>query len=105
MPEQRVYKSVQEENKPSKKTLYLSYQLPKARQGAEVESIKVSTFSPLGHDERLSTILSQEGDDGSNKPLISQITYESKTRNTYIGEAAIRRLVVVREGINSSLCL
>lgn len=81
--------------------MYLSYQLPEDKKREKAERI---IAEPLG-EERLSGIISQADDDDGNQSPGSQITYESKTRNTYIGEAAIRRLIVVREGITSSLCL
>jgi hypothetical protein len=98
LPEQRVYKTSQKGIKSAKKTLYLSYQLPKAK------------VDKKGHilaqrDEWTSAIISQTDDNDDNESSGSQTTYESKTRSIYIGEAAIRRLVVVREGITSSLCL
>lgn len=98
-----MYESSSEELKPSKKTLYLSYQLQGPREGDKGKHFE----APMGHDARISAVLSQsdDGDDESNKLPGSQTTYESRVRNTYIGEAAIRRLVVVREGISSALCL
>jgi hypothetical protein len=89
------------DTKSSRKTLYLSYQLPEAKKREKAERI---IAEPL-REERLSAIISQADGDGDSESPDSQTTYESKTRNTYIGEAAIRRLIVVREGVTSSLCL
>jgi hypothetical protein len=82
----------------------LSYQLPDLKEGGKGERYK---GRPSVHEQRLSAILSQNdgAEDEKEKPRSFETTYESRTRNNYIGEAGIRRLVVVHEGRTSALCL
>ncbi|KAI9744758.1 MAG: hypothetical protein M1818_001683 [Claussenomyces sp. TS43310] len=104
LPKQRVYKKDGHNTNQSAKTLFLSYQLPDKEQKMPSFS-KPSQGSGDAWNQQISQLLSTAGDDSQPTDRESQITYESRERNKYIGEASLRRLVVVREGVNSALCL